>query len=301
MYKVKLIENNDDLKVVNAARVSFHKEKREFDEGDRRLLNYLARHAHWTPFAHSRITLVSADGPVVDLYALKPHERAGLVVSDQGAKARHSLWGWASLLKNGRFSKELAQEVGFHLHAFFPESARALDVPKGDYYGITTVVDDKTEDDPDFIDYTLREEVPIFVARQRFKHATGFVYNEVSRRYVDDSPKFFLPKEWRKRPEGGIKQGSGGALPEDTQREITESCEGFFKDIKECYEKWISEGVAPEQARMLLPQAMMTEYYVTGSLSDWRRAYYLRKDPHAQIEIQQLADKWQELIPTIRG
>ena len=56
---------------------------------------------------------------------------------------------------------------------------------------------------------TLRETVPIFVARQRFKHMVGFTYNEVSRRYVDDTPEFYFPAEWRTRPDGSLKQGSG--------------------------------------------------------------------------------------------
>ena len=55
---------------------------------------------------------------------------------------------------------------------------------------------------------TIRETVPIFVARQRFKHMIGFVYNEISRRYVDDEPEFFTPTEWRLRPDGSVKQGS---------------------------------------------------------------------------------------------
>ena len=56
---------------------------------------------------------------------------------------------------------------------------------------------------------TLRETVPIFVARQRFKHMVGFTYNEVSRRYVDDEPTFYVPDSWRSRPDGSVKQGSG--------------------------------------------------------------------------------------------
>src|SRR5690606_15001110 len=61
---------------------------------------------------------------------------------------------------------------------------------------------------------TMREKVPIFVARQRFKHMVGFTYNEVSRRYVDDEPEFYIPNEWRSRPTEGMKQGSGGKVIE---------------------------------------------------------------------------------------
>lgn len=158
---------------------------------------------------------------------------------------------------------------------------------------------------------TLREKVPIFVARQRFKHTVGFSYNEVSRRYVDDDPEFFVPDTWRSRPEGGIKQGSGEAevvyLCGDGNIQVAPLPNGFSGSgkVKECYNRllkysqdlyscMIDSGVAPEQARMVLPQSMYTEYYVTGSLAAWARAYNLRKD--AQKEIQDLADIWDEII-----
>lgn len=151
---------------------------------------------------------------------------------------------------------------------------------------------------------TLRETVPIFVARQRFKHTVGFTYNEVSRRYVDDKPEFHIPTVWRKRAEN-VKQGSSDEsvdvirvcseydiTPHDIYEDAVMACEY-------AYELLIDGGVAPEQARMVLPQSMMTSYYVTGSLSAFVRAYKLRADPHAQSEIRDLADKWKELISPI--
>ena len=138
----------------------------------------------------------------------------------------------------------------------------------------------------------MREKVPIFVARQRFKHMVGFTYNEVSRRYVDDEPEFFVPDVWRSRPEGSVKQGSG-------DKEIT-GWEGSYQEYcqrsLEYYQDMLADGVAPEQARMVLPQSMYTEYYVTGSLSAWARAYKQRIDAHAQVEIQDLAKQWGEII-----
>jgi len=62
------------------------------------------------------------------------------------------------------------------------------------------------------------------------------------------------------------------------------------------YNNLIEQDVAPEQARMVLPQSMLTSYYVTGSLSAWARAYKLRKDDHSQLEIQQLAGQWGEIL-----
>lgn len=141
---------------------------------------------------------------------------------------------------------------------------------------------------------TIRETVPIFVARQRFKHMVGFTYNEVSRRYVDEEPEFYSPSLWRNRPEGSVKQGSG-ETHYDTQS-LSEEYEALIDSVSSMYQSWIDDGVAPEQARMLLPQSMMTSYHVTGSLYAFARAYNQRIDSHAQKEIQDLAVKWGEII-----
>jgi thymidylate synthase (FAD) len=134
---------------------------------------------------------------------------------------------------------------------------------------------------------TIREEVPIFVARQRFKHMIGFTYNEVSRRYVNDEPSFYKPV-WRNKPEHSVKQGSSGphASQIDFNREysyVLDDCLGLYKSL-------LKRGVAPEQARMVLPQSMMTSYYVTGSLAAWARMYKQRIHETSQVEIQMLAN-----------
>ncbi len=186
----------DDLRVVNAARVSMDKEHLEFQGNDVGLIKYLAKHNHWTPFSHPMIT--------------------------------------------------------------------------------------------------MRETIPIFVARQRFKHMVGFTYNEVSRRYVDTPPEFYVPEVWRSRPDGSIKQGSGDTHPHT--RNISEGYAEIVKELEGYYLEMIKEGVAPEQARMILPQSMYTSYYVTGSLAAWARAYKLRIDEHSQAEIQELAKQWGEVL-----
>jgi thymidylate synthase (FAD) len=141
---------------------------------------------------------------------------------------------------------------------------------------------------------TLLETVPIFVARQTFKHQIGFTRNEVSRRYVDDIPEFHMPESWRSRPVGGIKQGSAGThLSNDYHRG---NYAGFIEAAQSLYENMIEDGVAPEQARMVLPQSMLTTYWVTGSLYAWANAYIQRSDAHAQVEIQQLAAQWDTII-----
>lgn len=153
---------------------------------------------------------------------------------------------------------------------------------------------------------TLRETVPIFVARQRFKHMVGFTYNEVSRRYVDDTPEFYIPEVWRSRPEGSVKQGSSleevDSLLRFYDRElcfrepITESYFDHIQSSLQLYDDMLKGGVAPEMARMVLPQSMMTSYYVTGSLAAFARAYKLRSDDHSQLEIQDLANQWDQII-----
>lgn len=143
---------------------------------------------------------------------------------------------------------------------------------------------------------TIRETVPIFVARQRFKHYVGFTYSEVSRRYVDDEPSFFFPQVWRLRPEGSVKQGSGGGVDPHTEVYVKEEYRKAVEACQEAYRFLLGQGVAPEQARMVLPQSMFTSYYVTGSLFAFARAYLLRKDSDAQVEIQELAHQWDKLI-----
>jgi len=141
---------------------------------------------------------------------------------------------------------------------------------------------------------TLRETVPICIARQRFKHVVGFTYNEVSRRYVDTPPEFYIPDGWRSRPEGSVKQGSGKPL--DDGGFMSAKYALFLETAKNLYIDMLESSVAPEQARMVLPQSMMTSYYVTGSLAAFARAYNLRIDSHAQVEIQMLAKQWHDII-----
>lgn len=149
---------------------------------------------------------------------------------------------------------------------------------------------------------TLRETVPIFVARQRFKHVVGFSYNEVSRRYVDDEPTFYMPDKWRKKAENR-KQGSSDEEVSElnysqgfTKRNVSEAYRSFLSHAELLYNDMLEAGVAPEQARMVLPQSMYTSYYVTGSLYAFARAYNLRSKEDAQKEIRDLAEMWDPII-----
>ena len=151
---------------------------------------------------------------------------------------------------------------------------------------------------------TMRETVPLIVARQRFKHTVGFVYNEVSRRYVNDDFAVFQPNGWR-AADTDKKQGSKQdefiqyLSGRNTGIEVQEMYEYVIDTCFEAYEAMIDSGVCPEQARLCLPQGMMTSYYVTGSLAAWSRAYHLRNAPDAQLEIRELAPQWKSILDTL--
>ena len=138
----------------------------------------------------------------------------------------------------------------------------------------------------------FRIKAPVFVARQLVKHQVGLVWNEISRRYVDYTPELYEPKEWRGRPQNS-KQGSDGTVSIDSNEK--HRLDMTMEQCKIIYNSLIGKGIAPEQARMVLPQSMYTSYYVTGSLYAWARAYNLRSDSHAQKEIQEVADQWNRI------
>lgn len=195
-----------DLSVVNAARVSFHKVSEEFKDGDAKLINYLAKHKHFSPFNHSFLS--------------------------------------------------------------------------------------------------FRVKAPIFVARQLVKHKF-MPWNEVSRRYVDDEPEFYMPGVgmWRKRAED-VKQGSGGFGAKINHHKPAEDLWGSVDneydpdlyvavDVTSAlytYKQLLAGGVAPEQARMVLPQNMMTEWLWSGTLGAFADMLRLRLDPHTQYESRIVAN-----------
>ena len=141
---------------------------------------------------------------------------------------------------------------------------------------------------------TFRIKAPLFVARQLGKHQVGLVWNEVSRRYVDSEPEFYSPGHLRGRAEN-VKQGSAETASE-LKNEGTEYPHRDFV-IQSCldlYNGLLADGVAPEEARMYLPQNMMTEWVWSGSLAAFSRVCKLRLDPHTQKETQEVAEKLSE-------
>ena len=126
-------------------------------------------------------------------------------------------------------------------------------------------------------------KAPIFVARQLVKHQVGLVWNEVSRRYVDDEPEFYIPKEWRLKAEDK-KQGS-------SEETIEYNIDGSIQYVKQTYDNLLKAGVAPEMARMVLPQNLYTEWYWSGTLMAFARVCNLRCAKDTQLETQQIANQ----------
>jgi thymidylate synthase (FAD) len=133
----------------------------------------------------------------------------------------------------------------------------------------------------------FRLKMPIWMAREWFRHTVGFARNEVSRRYVDDPPTFFVPAELRTRA-ANKKQGSNDDVHPNNQM-LRKLIEVETKSSVTAYQALLDQRVAPEQARMVLPQSMMTEFIETGSLAAYARLCGLRMSPDAQQEIQEVA------------
>jgi thymidylate synthase (FAD) len=134
----------------------------------------------------------------------------------------------------------------------------------------------------------FRIKAPIFVARQLVKHTVGLVWNEISRRYVDYEPEFYEVDKWRGKPIDK-KQGSDGTL-EDKHGICQWSKTKTENAALESYKGLLGLGVAPEQARMVLPQSMMTEWYWSGTLYAFARVCNLRCASDAQYETRIVAN-----------
>jgi thymidylate synthase (FAD) len=143
---------------------------------------------------------------------------------------------------------------------------------------------------------TLHIKAPIPIRAQFAKHTVGLVMNEVSRRYVTDTPEFYNPI-WRTSPTNGAKQGSSGFVEDDdTYHDCCTAYENSINQAVETYNRLLERGIAPEQARFVLPQGLYTEWWWTGSLAAFSRVVGLRADSHAQWEIREYANAFKHLI-----
>ena len=143
---------------------------------------------------------------------------------------------------------------------------------------------------------TVRCSVPIFLARQLVKHQIGLTWNEESRRYIDSELEFYIPPVLHKRPTNS-KQGRGEPFKNnDIQEDWIQraSCEanGIYKIM-------LVSGVAPEEARMVLPLNTMTNFYWTGSLAAFARVVQQRSTPHAQLIANEFAQQLSDVLYSV--
>jgi thymidylate synthase (FAD) len=141
---------------------------------------------------------------------------------------------------------------------------------------------------------TLHMKAPLFVARQLGKHQVGLVWNEVSRRYVSDEPEFYTPEVWRKAA-ANVKQGSS-ECGIDNQEGTANLIDLHNRFSVRHYNNLLTNGVCPEQARMVLPQSMYVEWYWTGNLYAFANVFIQRTDSHAQKETQEIAHQIGSII-----
>ena len=133
---------------------------------------------------------------------------------------------------------------------------------------------------------SFRIKAPIFVARQLVKHTVGLAWNEVSRRYVSTEPEFYLPDYWRKSA-SNVKQGSS----DEEAGWFNPKAEYLYDQALRTYNLMLNEGVCAEQARLMLPQGVHTEWIWSGSLFAYARVCNLRLDSHTQKETQMVAQQ----------
>jgi thymidylate synthase (FAD) len=145
----------------------------------------------------------------------------------------------------------------------------------------------------------FRLKMPIWMAREWFRHTVGFARNEVSRRYVDDPPTFHIPELRTRAP--GKKQGSNDDIHPDNE-DLRDVMRSSTERAIATYSYMLKNNVPPEQARMILPQNMMTEFIETGSVAAYARLCHLRLGPDAQKEIRmvagQVSDALREKFPS---
>lgn len=147
------------------------------------------------------------------------------------------------------------------------------------------------------VQVSCRVKIPVFMARQYFKHIVGSVKNEMSRRYISSPPEFWYPESWRSRPSVSIKQGSGEVLPD--QDAIMEDYNLSVEESLRTYNLLLDLDVCPEQARAVLPQSMYTEFIDTASLVYWARIYRQRTHEGSQKEWEPLCEQINDIMKGI--
>jgi thymidylate synthase (FAD) len=164
---------------------------------------------------------------------------------------------------------------------------------------VKTIVNDLTKQATHWVPFAhngikLRMSAPIPIRVHCFKHKIGFVESEESRRYITNIPELHIPKEFHLRPDN-IKQGSSDLVSEHSDYYIKRYKHSCTRAIK-LYEEMIKVGIAPEEARYILPQGVIVNWRWTGNLAAFARYYNQRSDAHAQKDDNILAEQVKNII-----
>lgn len=291
-----------DLLVVNSARVSLSKRHSSLSETDPNLIRFLYQHSHWTPFGHPQLALIWPTNTIDPIHVLLNQTPGSetCILNNSINITRGSLWYW---IQNRHLYKAHQYRIENVIAQHAPITAQIIGLPAFDpkiplcEFPIT---DDWVAKDLKnrlkLAWMTVLVEAPVPIRTQLFKHKVGFVENEVSRRYVDTPPEFFLPETWRTRSPG-VKQGSLKTPIRATfLANLIARCTYFVSNAG--YRAILAFGGCPEQARFLLSQGMMTQWYWTGSLDAFVRAIQLRDSEHAQEETWKIMQHIKTLIQT---
>ena len=304
-----------DLQVVNAARVSMDKVHTEFDtKKDTGLINYLAKHNHWTPFSHSQYLLerhMSTERFIVWVTETANDQFVRSVITMDKSVRFYERGSIYAFLRHGVITEDMWKNNENTLNAFKIREEDKDNHLVEDWTPMLSDIDNVwwykkhlyqgLGWDTDKLQVAqFRIRMPIFVSRQWYKHQIGFTRNEVSRRYVSSPPEFFIPHEWRLRADN-VKQGSSEELHQhsaDMAGWISDATYGVQAKYNEMID---TENICPEQARSLLPQSMYTEFVETASIDAYKRLFGLRIEGTAQLEVKKYAKNVKKLLTNEAG
>jgi thymidylate synthase (FAD) len=142
----------------------------------------------------------------------------------------------------------------------------------------------------------FRISCPIFVERQLFKHQIGLTANSISGRYVDFSDDYYMPTEFRLQSKDSKQGSSDKKISNITNKTYLLYYKNMIDHIRNLYDFYIKEGIAKEQARMILPLSLYTTFIWTGSLQAYLNLFELRLKPDAQKETREIASQMLELV-----
>ncbi len=297
-----------DQRVVRAARVSFGKDEEINELRDKKLIRYLFKHKHASPFEHNIIAIKSErsewlsildklDNPTVQIYYAGGYIWLNLRNLINGRDVFKDIYDAIEerfptvtgvVKKDGEIEDEELMKMRYSRDEKFLKEK--IETSAG-WVGLV----DRLEMDTDMDYYTFIVECPLFVARQWHRHRFGS-YNEISRRYTAWDIKFYIPGYLRKQAPHNKQASLDEPIGEPLNSEYLRIIRKKVEESKNIYEEMINNGVAKEIARGILPQFMMTRYYWTVPRIALDNFIRLRTHEGAQKEIREMAEAIESMV-----